>query len=227
MSILTKSRSDVRPIFDYNSFIDTDMSIYDLLKREFADSKYFIDGVFEDDPIIVKYLFLNRPLANPLSALLKVDYLGSANKLYDDLIDNYAKDIFGNIYYTDVFKLFSNLMLIETDGYHVGCIIDHPLKEEVLEHVIAGAKRPLRIHRGYENTELDECDSLYLKYADSLHRLPKKPVKKHIFICEYNFNVVYLDSGRPGVRYEYHEEFPNNLFYVSHPYAKLPDIERE
>ena len=105
------------------------MSIYDLLKREFADSKYFIDGVFEDDPIIVKYLFLNRPLANPLSALLKVDYLGSANKLYDDLIDNYAKDIFGNIYYTDVFKLFSNLMLIETDGYHVGCIIDHPLKE--------------------------------------------------------------------------------------------------
>ena len=77
--------ASIRPIFEYDSLFDTDKSIIDILRSQFKNSKYFISGILDEDPITISYLLRDRENPNPLSVVLEDKYKSSADDLLNEL----------------------------------------------------------------------------------------------------------------------------------------------
>ena len=97
--------ASIRPIFEYDSLFDTDKSIIDILRSQFKNSKYFIPGILDEDPITISYLLRDRENPNPLSVVLEDKYKSSADDLLNEIKDKYKDLLYLNIYYTDIMNI--------------------------------------------------------------------------------------------------------------------------
>lgn len=219
--------ASIRPIFEYDSLFDTDKSIIDILRSQFKNSKYFIPGILDEDPITISYLLRDREDPNPLSVVLEDKYKSSAYDLLNEIKDKYKDLLYLNIYYTDIHKLYSNMLLVDGNSFRVNVMVDNEYQEAIIRSTLDGAKTPLGIYNK-RNVDLDSYDGIYLKYPENLYNYDPKPVGKHIFVLQYGFNVDYdMDKRIYAVKEKYHQDFDNNLFYVSNPYVDLAEIERD
>ena len=109
----------VSPIFEYSSLFNTDLSIYDVIKYGFKNSKYFIDGILDLSQLDMIYIFQERIKPNPLTALLKEEYQDSADDLLEEIINTYGEILYFNTYETDLYRLFYNILGIGGTVCHI------------------------------------------------------------------------------------------------------------
>jgi hypothetical protein len=102
-------------LVEFDCIMDTDFSIIELMMRRYENSKYFKNEVINaSSPNVLKNLLLFRESKNPLSILLKEEYLDSADDLLNEFIDTYQFEIIENSHPTDVFRFIKTLN--ETNG---------------------------------------------------------------------------------------------------------------
>lgn len=71
------------PLFDYDSIVDTAMTVAHLIREEYWSSKYFIP--LNDDNFL-QCLFATMPTRDPMSHLVTDKYMDRCDELYDELI---------------------------------------------------------------------------------------------------------------------------------------------
>ena len=193
----------VAPIFEYSSLFNTDLSIYDVIKYGFKNSKYFIDGILDLSQLDMIYIFQERTKPNPLTALLKEEYQDSADDLLEEIINKYGELLYFNTYETDLYRLFYNIIGIEGKSFNIAVAVDNE----------------------YQETNLRS-----MSYTDSLFRLEDYSPKvegKHVFALRNAINTDYdYTLGKYIVQAKFYDMFPKNLFYVVEPYDKLVKIAR-
>lgn len=119
------------------------------------------------------------------------------------------------------------MLLVDGNSFRVNVMVDNEYQEAIIRSTLDGAKTPLGIYNK-RNVDLDSYDGIYLKYPENLYNYDPKPIGKHIFVLQYGFNVDYdMDKRIYAVKEKYHQDFDNNLFYVSNPYVDLAEIERD
>ena len=204
----------VAPVFEYSSLFNTDLSIYDVIKYGFKNSKYFIDGILDLSQLDMIYIFQERTNPNPLTALLK------------EIVSKYGELLYFNTYETDLFKLFYNIVGIEGKSFNIAVAVDNEYQETNLRAMSLNIKNKLRIYKKRE-IPLNEYDAIY---TDSLFRLEEYSPKvegKHIFALRNAINTDYdYTLGKYIVQAKFYDMFPKNLFYVVEPYDKLVKIAR-
>lgn len=217
----------VAPIFEYRSLFNVDLAIYDIIKYGFGGSKFFVDGILDLSSLEMIYVFQERENPNPLTSLLKEEYLDSADSLLEDIMEKYKDIVYFNIYYTDLYRLFHNLLLIEGRSVSVSIIVDDQYQEAMLRSIDLPIAEKLKIYRRRDGIDLELYDAIYIDNLYKLREYNPKVVGKHIFTLRNGINTVYdYTTEKYIIKDEFHEEFPNNLFYVTEPYDKLAKIAR-
>lgn len=217
----------VAPIFEYGSLFNIDLAIYDILKYGFSGSKFFLDGILDLSQLEMIYIFQERDNPNPLTSLLKEEYLDSADELYNEILDKYKDILFLNIYHTDLYRLFHNLLLIEGKSVKLSVVVDCAEQEAVLSSLQLPIAESLTVYKRRNGIELDSYDAIYTDNLFKLYEYDPKVVGKHIFTLRNGINTVYdFSMDRYVIRDKFMDDFPNNLFYVTEPYDKLIKIAR-
>ena len=216
----------VAPIFEYSSLFNTDLSIYDVIKYGFKNSKYFIDGILDLSQLDMIYIFQERTKPNPLTALLKEEYQDSADDLLEEIVNKYGELLYFNTYETDLYRLFYNIIGIEGKSFNIAVAVDNEYQETNLRSMSLNLKNKLRIYKK-RDIPLNEYDAIY---TDSLFRLEDYSPKvegKHVFALRNAINTDYdYTLGKYIVQAKFYDMFPKNLFYVVEPYDKLVKIAR-
>lgn len=216
----------VAPIFEYTSLFNTDLSIYDVIKYGFRKSKYFIDGILDLSQLDMIYIFQERTNPNPLTALLKEEYLDSADVLLEEILDRYGDLLYFNTYETDLYRLFYNILGIEGKSFNIAVAVDNENQEVNLRSMNLNIVNKLRIYKKRE-IPLADYDAIYTDNLFKLEQYSPKVEGKHIFTLRNGINTDYdYTLSKYIVQAKFYDMFPKNLFYVVEPYDKLVKIAR-
>ena len=83
----------IRPIFDFESVFDLDLTMIELIQEKFKGSKFF-NSVMDEDPMVVRLLLRNRQEYNPRSIIINDEYKDSIDDLYKERIQGYESKLF-------------------------------------------------------------------------------------------------------------------------------------
>ena len=78
----------IRPIFDFESVFDLDLTMIELIQEKFKGSKFF-NSVMNEDPMTVRLLLRSRQEHNPLSIIINDEYKDSIDDLYEEILTKY------------------------------------------------------------------------------------------------------------------------------------------
>lgn len=217
----------IAPIFEYSSLFNTDLSIYDIIKYGFKGSKYFIDGILELSQLDMIYIFQERTDSNPLTAILKEEYIDSADDLLKEIIDKYGDLIYLDTYETDLFRLFYNIIGIEGKSFNISVVVDNPYQETALRTMNLPLANNLRIYKRRDGISLNEYDAIYTDDMFKINKYNPIPEGKHIFALRNGINTDYdYTLDKYIIQAKFYDMYPKNLFYVMEPYDKLIKIAR-
>lgn len=213
----------LNPIFEFDTIFDLDYTLIAYIQNRYKNSKFFNFNI-DEDPVGIKYLLQERQDPNPLSILLKDEYMDSKDTLYHDFMTRFSSVIYSTLYTTELIKFFDTVISVQDKSISVSILVNNRFQEAIATEM---SKQPLVHLKVLTSRDNLTYDSIYVKDANTLSKYTPEPEGKHLFICEYGFNVDYLD-GQP---------FPNtdittklsqlNEIYVIDPYSSLVKPERD
>ena len=181
--INTTAKNTYQAAFEFETLVDIDLGLLIYIQLNFAGSNYFIPQVMKADNYVLRSLLLTRDKVNPLSVIIKDEYMDSIDNLYNEILDSKFLDIANISPPLATFKLYRTLC--KTDGLVDAFIIC--MNEKQASFLNGVDKRMKTTTDGY-NTKLYQVDALYVKVFDLIYKY-KNLVKKSIYIMDYDFNI--------------------------------------
>lgn len=181
--------SAIRPLFDFESVFDIDFTIIQMIQFKFKDSDFF-NSVLYEDPITVRMLLREREDINPLSIILKDEYLESENQLYADLIKSYYKEIYRNISYTEISNFFTTLTVTDKEIINPMMVCRNKA-EEFLARSLQFKLNHLTIIKP-EDVKTTNFSAYFVKSIQSIEDNCPDIKYKTIFLLDYGFNVIHV-----------------------------------
>ena len=172
-------------LVDFEIIMDLDLAtVYYLITHcktpEILDTSI---GV-ADSLSCIRNILLFRKTKNPLEVCIKKEYKDSIDNLYKDLMTSYEDKILALTEPNDLFNYF--YMLSRTDNL-VNIVIN--CKTELQKNMIS--KIMPTVNTSLNERDLEEFDTLYMKYSDDIIEY-KNIEKKKIYIANAMYN---LETG--------------------------------
>ena len=172
-------------LVEFDSIIDTDLGLLYLMKNEYNKAYIRDELLNSNDEYFFKCELLTRETVNPLTVILKKEYLDNANDLYFEILE---KDYSKVLIYSkpnSMFTMVYNYVKLQSN------IIDTTIlcKNEEEKQLIRSLLNNVRIIIGdREKINLQPYDTMFVK--DYYNTLKYKNLKeKNIYILRYNFNL--------------------------------------
>lgn len=179
----------IRPLFDFESVFDIDYTLIQLIQNKFKGSDYF-NSVINEDPITIRMLLRDREDINPLSIILKENYLDSERELYDELIKKYYKDIYRNIAYTEISNFFTTLSFSDKAIINPMMVCRNEFEEYLAKTLQVKTDR-LSIVKP-DKVKSTDFSAYFVKSTESLKENCPDIKSKTIFLLDYGFNVIHI-----------------------------------
>lgn len=179
----------IRPLFDFESVFDIDYTLIQLIQNKFKGSDYF-NSVINEDPITIRMLLRDREDINPLSIILKENYLDSERELYDELIKKYYKDIYRNIAYTEISNFFTTLSVSDKAIINPMMVCRNGFEEYLAKTLQVKTDR-LSIVKP-DKIKSADFSAYFVKSTESLKENCPDIKSKTIFLLDYGFNVIHI-----------------------------------
>lgn len=178
----------IRPIFDFESVFDLDLTMIELIQEKFKGSKFF-NSVMDEDPMVVRLLLRNRQEYNPLSIIINDEYKDSIDDLYKEILTKYADEIYGNTSFTELSRLFSTLTISDKSIINISMICRNRYEDRLAK--LLSIKSPINIVRP-PAIEQDMFDAWFIKNLNAIDLYCPDMKSKTIFLLDYGFNVEYI-----------------------------------
>lgn len=169
-------------LLEFEMLIDTDLSVIQTMLKKYPNSNFFRDNVLHASSInVIKNLLLFRKDRNPLSILIKPEYINSIDDLYKELIDSCRDEIINNSHPTDIFRFVKTLN--DTGG-----IINNTITcNNELEYNFLKSNDSTLVLRIKEN-DLTNYNCLFIKYIDDIPKYINYG-GKYVFITNAMYNL--------------------------------------
>lgn len=132
----------------------------------------------------IRNILLFRKTRNPLEVCIKEEYKDSIDVLYKDLMNAYEKEILNLTRPNDLFNYF--YMLSRTDNLvNITINCNTELQKEMIDKIMP------TVYTTINERDLEEYDTLYLKYSDDIIEY-NNIEKKKIYIANAMYN---LETG--------------------------------
>lgn len=132
----------------------------------------------------IRNILLFRKTRNPLEVCIKEEYKDSIDVLYKDLMNTYEKEILNLTRPNDLFNYF--YMLSRTDNLvNITINCNTELQKEMIDKIMP------TVYTTINERDLEEYDTLYLKYSDDIIEY-NNIEKKKIYIANAMYN---LETG--------------------------------
>jgi hypothetical protein len=197
-------------LVDFESAIDMDMAIVDYMLSTYKHSKYFKFSVLNASSLnVLKNILLFRDNINPITVLLKPEYMDSADDLYKELMEYHYEEILERSTPTTVLKYVKTLN--QTNGVIVSTInCKNKLQQQLIN------TKDATISTCIENYDMSEYSCLFVKSIEDIFNY-KNFGGKYIFLSNFKFNLDEAFFPKPKILLitEY------NMLRLIDPYAGI------
>lgn len=177
-------------LIEFDCVIDTDLSIIELMLRRYENSDYFKYEVSHASSTnVLRNLLLFRENKNPLTILLKDEYLDSADDLLYEFINTYKFEIIQNSHPTDVFRFVKTLN--ETNGVintRINCT-DQMEEDFIKQHDSS-------VFTLQNQVDLSSYNCVFVKYLENISKYNNLG-GKYIFIINAKYNLTKDFKPKP------------------------------
>lgn len=180
--------SAIRPMFDFESIFDLDLTMIELIQKKFKNSNFF-NSALDEDPISLRLLLRSRENKNPLSIIVKDEYLENIDSLYKEIIEKYAEELYSSINLTEISRLFSTLTISEKNIINTSIICRNTFEDDLVE--LLKLKTDIEIIRP-PSIDANNFDAWFIKNLSAIDRFCPEMKSKTIFLLDYGFNIEYI-----------------------------------
>lgn len=104
-------------LIDFSCLFNTDLATIAFMMKYYSNSVYFLPEAKDWTMYFTKCKVLTRDKINPLTILLKEEYIDQADNLYNEILSNHWDEILTNSPHTDVLDLVYGTF--EYTGYNI------------------------------------------------------------------------------------------------------------
>ena len=190
----------INNLVEFNCILGTDVGIVKVLLKHYGKSGYFDIHYSTENSLKNKLLW--RDNWNPITIMLKPDYMDSANDLYKEVVKKYEDEIYELSPYTDILR-FMNLMQ-NNDDWKTNCCVN--CKNERQKQIVKQISSRFQI--SIDQISMREYTTLFINEIENIAKY-RDLGGKYIFISNYKFNltedfvpkpVIFLEGGYNKVR---------------------------
>ena len=175
----------------FDSIFDTDIGVIKVMLDKYANPK-FIDNellgmstIRTDDTI--KYLLAVRNKKNPLTAILKQEYIESADDLYNQVFKEDFQDIISNSQPSAIYTVVQALMQTNSN-MDFTIICDAPVQADIIKALDPKLKTVV-IPEEYNYKCFHDYDNIFIKDFMDMLRTEYPVTKKNIYLSRLIFNM--------------------------------------
>ena len=175
----------------FDSVFDTDIGVIKVMLDKYANPK-FIDNellgmstIRTDDTI--KYLLAVRNKKNPLTAILKQEYIESADDLYNQVFKEDFQDIISNSQPSAIYTVVQALMQTNSN-MDFTIICDAPVQADIIKALDPKLKTVV-IPEEYNYKCFHDYDNIFIKDFMDMLRTEYPVTKKNIYLSRLIFNM--------------------------------------
>lgn len=197
-------------LVDYDLLFDEDFGLRQVILDEYTNDEHFkIDMLSKLSKNILNGIFINRSNKNPLSIMLKSEYINSKDTLYEEFMNELDYKIINLSPKTDFVMFIKALTL--TKEIDITILCKKLLQKQNIKNKL---DIPCNIIVCRNNKiNIDKYDSIYIKSYDILN-LIEFPRGKNIYIANYKFNsleFILSDSNTNNID----KEMLENIYLLS------------
>lgn len=122
-------------LIDFNMLFDTDLGCIRYLLYTYPNSKFFLNHIKNSTDYFITYSLLTRRDINPLSVLLKPEYIENKDSLYQELVKNKWEDVLKFSEKTDILRLIYSTY--KSSGYYITINCLNTLEQFKIEELIS------------------------------------------------------------------------------------------
>ena len=211
--------TELRPVFDFDSIIDINLSVLHLLRSHYDNPKYMYSNVHRVDDYFLRSELIMSDTINPLHIFMKPEYKDDFNSLYEELLkDPKLKNfytptsIFGllNIYHEADYIKPSILCKNAQEQHHISILGRKYKKEYDTILVKEGDKFKMGVHDSYYTGDIFNID----------YRLDN-PEGVSFKISKFKYNLESKEGMPLPLASESIKYVDTNKFYLIDPYANF------
>lgn len=204
-------------LYFFDSLIDLDLAMVKYIKQNYANTR-FIDRevISNNDAVFFKALLLERENKNPLSVLLREEFLSSADSLYNEIISSEEE-------YAKVLELATPLALYTLLGMSiksklVTCTVMCKNEQEKL-YIKSLMPEVYTILSNSEEFSINNYNCIYVKdFSELVKYIPF--VAKDVYVLGYRFNLEHNEDLI--LKANTYAKFSKSIkFHLVTPYSKF------
>jgi len=203
-------------LIPFDCFIDIDFGLMMLLKEKYNNPKIIHNSIFQEKDWYIIYLLANRNDENPLSIILKEEYLPNKDSLRDQFMNQEYDEILRLSKPNKILELIN--LMYASDVVDIDILCKDEKEQEYLETLFKDKKINSFVSPYLNKVNITKYDSIFIKnYKDIIQY--RGLVQKNIYVLDYKFNTE-LDPNkkvRPIVLVEGLISDKNNTSIIS-PY---------
>lgn len=211
-------KPESRGLILFDTIVDTDYGMINMIREEYNNPQFidvdFLNAVSEHALIAELY---ERQTENPLTLVLKDDYIGQADSLYNQFIESKYDKILDMSRNTNLIGYYR---ILRKQGQMTLTILCKNVQEQ---HFIEKLKMDIQtiVEPDYSKIPLKDYDFLYLKKYSDIEKF--KDIRKlNIYVCKYSFNTE-KDNITPKLLFSDKISDKNQIFTIE-PYNINKDI---
>lgn len=190
----------INNLVEFNCILGTDVGIVKVLEKYYGKSGYF--DLYYSTENSLKNKLLWRENWNPITIMLKEEYMDSADDLYKEVTEKYQDEIYDLSPYTDIVR-FMNLMQ-NHDDWKTNCYIN--CKNEREKQIVKQINP--RFGTSIDQFSMREYTTLFINEIENIAKY-RDLGGKYIYISNYRYNldkrfmpksVIFQEGGYNKVR---------------------------
>lgn len=194
-------------LVDFNCIVDIDFAIIQYLQKNCVNEKYMKSYVLHGSDYFIKCLLLQRKNINPVSIIIKDEYIDSADDILEEILEEHYDEILNIITPTAIFGLIVTYVSIEESGIHCDILCKNQQQEQYIKNI-----NPLLTTIRYDKgMSVRIYDSVFIKVYEEILTFSDFG-GKYAYLMNYSYN---LEENEKGV------ELPKKLIS-----ALITDVNR-
>ena len=180
------AKAHLAPLFSFQSIIDTDIGLLNLIRNEYLDTRVFEPGFFKTKFYQQLYDLYHRKEENLLYLFAKTEDKELLDSYYREFLDTKYKEILDMSISTEVYRLYRTCK--NNSDFEVAILCKDPLEVEFLSKEPEFKNSKILLLSEITFTDVDHYQQFFLKRIEELEDL-RNLIAKTFYISTFGVNL--------------------------------------
>lgn len=205
-------------LITFDMIYNIDLGVLYTMKEKFGSSKFIDLSVFNNEENRIIYHLLNRENENPLSLIIKQEYLDQIDTLLSDVYTEFYSEILEKVKPTNLI----DIIIVTSSINHLNLIVycKNKLEEQYIRQKLSLVKRDLKtiVKEDISEIEFSQFDAIIIDKSSQLKKIVKNILGKTVYLCKARYNLVRNETGF-SIPLEITDLISDELIFLMEPYV--------